>query len=74
MEIEGDLATIHTDLGNLTIAIGDIQLEAPSEVSVDSWYWLIGPILGGFIILGVIVWFAVRKRPPAPPPPPTPGA
>jgi len=74
MDIHGDFATIHTDLGNITIAIGDIELVAPDKISVNSWYWLIGPILGGFIILGVIVWFAVRKRPPVPPPPPTPGA
>jgi hypothetical protein len=74
--ISEGMVTIHTDLGNMTTAIGNIHLVVPDEVSVNSWYWLIGPILGGFVLLGVIVWFAVRKRPPAPPPPPppTPGA
>ena len=51
-------------ISNVTISafVDPTVTTGPTEIAVGSWLWLIGPILGGFVVLSIIVYLAVRAH------------
>ena len=61
VEVKDGVATVNTTLGTIHTDLANLELVVPDEVNVSPWTWLWAPILVGFIILGIIIFFALRK-------------